>query len=597
LRTLSYKSYHSFLLGILAPVLYHYKIGFDDHAIQISFAKKLGIPSLYPNDPLMQTLADYPSFFPRLISLLFKHAIPFEPFYYSAYILSYGLLFVAIHQLADCLFKNARINLLSVLLLLLPSLSLGGSSAYLAQFYPSLLVLPWIVFCLNLFLSGKYAISFIGLGLLANLHSLLAAYAFACMSTYIVYNLIKEKGNRFHKLMYPLLFILFASPTIYWSLSADQHQYSNLWHSLMRLRSSHHSYPFSWAYEKLIMYGLFFSAFIFTLFIPLKIKRDRKDIHQKEKIVAFVICICSMCVIGTFFTEFLSVPILIKLQLFRSSIYLNLFASIFFAAVVDYCINKDAPPLFTALIFSILFIPYNSLNYGLLFVSCLFLAIQSRYYTSLTLKKLPSYFRATLSIVFLLLIVVVIVNSCTTNTNFYQELFAHWKYLLIWGFSLLLLLILQLKIKVKWPSKLALLLLATSLSAYYYQIVHLKEKDQNDWLNTQKWAREHTDVKHIFLTPPKQTGFRVFSERSIIGEWKDGTQLYFSPDFAQSWKARMTALEVHEFNGKGYSYLLKNQLDELHLLYPFQYIVAPLDAELKNRKVLYSNKTFKIVQY
>jgi hypothetical protein len=52
----------------------------------------------------------------------------------------------------------------------------------------------------------------------------------------------------------------------------------------------------------------------------------------------------------------------------------------------------------------------------------------------------------------------------------------------------------------------------------------------------------------VFLTPPKEAGFRVFSERGIVGEWKDGTQQYFDDAFAREWGRRMEIVMAQEFS-------------------------------------------------
>ena len=38
-----------------------------------------------------------------------------------------------------------------------------------------------------------------------------------------------------------------------------------------------------------------------------------------------------------------------------------------------------------------------------------------------------------------------------------------------------------------------------------------------------------------------------FSERSIVGEWKDGTQQYFDDGFAKEWGRRMETVMTKEF--------------------------------------------------
>jgi len=63
------------------------------------------------------------------------------------------------------------------------------------------------------------------------------------------------------------------------------------------------------------------------------------------------------------------------------------------------------------------------------------------------------------------------------------------------------------------------------------------------WLAAQRWAYRHTPLDAVFLTPAQMNGFRVHSQRAIVGEWRDGTQLYFSAKFAQPWWERMQALQ------------------------------------------------------
>ena len=65
----------------------------------------------------------------------------------------------------------------------------------------------------------------------------------------------------------------------------------------------------------------------------------------------------------------------------------------------------------------------------------------------------------------------------------------------------------------------------------------------------------NTPKDAILVTPPQEAGFRVFSERTVVGEWKDGTQQYFDEQFASEWAARMEAL-----GPEGYVRLTDEQL-------------------------------------
>jgi GH35 family endo-1,4-beta-xylanase len=63
------------------------------------------------------------------------------------------------------------------------------------------------------------------------------------------------------------------------------------------------------------------------------------------------------------------------------------------------------------------------------------------------------------------------------------------------------------------------------------------------WSEVQTWVRDNTPDDAVFLTPIQPGGFRLESQRAVVGEWRDGTQLYFSAGFAPQWWRRMLDLQ------------------------------------------------------
>jgi GH35 family endo-1,4-beta-xylanase len=57
------------------------------------------------------------------------------------------------------------------------------------------------------------------------------------------------------------------------------------------------------------------------------------------------------------------------------------------------------------------------------------------------------------------------------------------------------------------------------------------------------WARKETPPNALFLTPTGLANFRISAERSLVGTWRDGTQLYFSAAFGDEWLDRVRSLE------------------------------------------------------
>ena len=108
------------------------------------------------------------------------------------------------------------------------------------------------------------------------------------------------------------------------------------------------------------------------------------------------------------------------------------------------------------------------------------------------------------------------------------------------------------------------------------------------WRATQDWVRTHTPRSAVLLTPPKEAGFRVFSERTIVGEWKDGTQQYFDDAFVKEWGARMEAL------GDGYDKLSDARLLELARRFGASYIVLPRATGRRGLTLSYRNPSWAV---
>ena len=111
-------------------------------------------------------------------------------------------------------------------------------------------------------------------------------------------------------------------------------------------------------------------------------------------------------------------------------------------------------------------------------------------------------------------------------------------------------------------------------------------KAKDDWIDLQLWAKNNTSKEAIFLVPPYQTGFRIFSERSIIGDIKDGAVVMYSPVYAVKWSTLMQDLA-------GYDNFQHADFENLDAKYNFDYLVTLLIENLNFEKV-YENTSFII---
>ena len=94
--------------------------------------------------------------------------------------------------------------------------------------------------------------------------------------------------------------------------------------------------------------------------------------------------------------------------------------------------------------------------------------------------------------------------------------------------------------------------------------------ETGSWRDVQDWVRLNTPKDAIFVTPPQEAGFRVFSERTVVGEWKDGTQQYFDEKFATEWAARMEALGPAD-----YVKMSDDQLTQIARRFGASFVVVP----------------------
>jgi hypothetical protein len=117
---------------------------------------------------------------------------------------------------------------------------------------------------------------------------------------------------------------------------------------------------------------------------------------------------------------------------------------------------------------------------------------------------------------------------------------------------------------------------------------HRARWESGAWRSAQDWVRENTPRTAVLLTPPQEPAFRVFSERTVVGEWKDGTQQYFDDRFVGEWGARMEAL------GDDYSQLPDDQLLALAARYGATYIVLPRRPPRPGLVQVYRNPSYAV---
>lgn len=420
----------------------------------------------------------------------FKVDIPIV--FFGGYCVSIFLIFLGVYLFSRLLFDRREIAFLSLLFLLFSPRAFAGARALDYMFLTRGAVLPILLISIHLFVSKKYCLSFICLGIGFLIHPMTSIYVALMLTVASVIELKKIGVKKF--LFSFVLLILFSSPMIIWKLLYSPPSLSFFyadpeWVRLLRLRSSHHLFPFSWRWEFFLKAGLLVALF----FLALKYKPS-EDYHRVVK--HFVFAIFGMSVAGTIFSEIVPVAFVLNLQLLRSFVFFVYFVMVYFSNLVFKEIESGRG-IVTPVALVVLGVAafYGGETYyghfcavaiGVVVVLGFYLIVRSKFGVSL-----PCF-------VFCLLVVV-----------------------LVW-------------------------------SGYGYIVrensFSIHNAQERSWLDVQRWAKSNTNVGDVFIVPPYTEGFRVESERGIYGDWKDGTLMNFNPDFGREWFRRMRKIGLKSIN-------------------------------------------------
>jgi GH35 family endo-1,4-beta-xylanase len=551
-----------FLLALVQIPWAGYQLGVGNQGIQVSFLETLHNPKLFIRDLMVrETLNNYPSFFFHLCApLLTLFTLP--TLYLMLHLAATAGVFACVCGLSRSIVRDSW-TAFTVLVILLAGhhQSLGGDALYSPGLTHTWAVFPLILLALSFFYRERYTWAFALAGVSFNLHALEAAHLVFLMGFATLCQVRKLGWNWL--IFWVGLFLVVASPTlvimVQQHLQIMQHHlaFDSQWLRWMHARSAlaDHSFPSSWwnaANPDIPRFFCIVALGAVSMGYPLRPA-------QRRKTLLLAVGGGVLFLVGTFFTEWRPIPVIIRAQLFRSSRLLLVVALI---VIAHACVAawrlpwrrpKQIPPWQTWLEFA------NAT------VTVVTLAIPSM------LVLLP--------VALALSLIVALVNSRLT---WHQALLGGgtvvlcviawqsiyfvipglpptiaWTSLLDWhgpsvvGWLLIgavvMLWILSTRPMANYRryalSAGSIIIAGAAGAVMFPQILCNSPADQAAWIDAQEWARSHTPFNALFLTPAQQAGFRIHSERAIVGEWRDGTQLYFDAGFAKPWSERMNALQ------------------------------------------------------
>ena len=617
--------------ALLQIVIAGYSVGVGNQTIQIPFVQRFADNQLYSQDvTLNDTIDQYPSYAYRLLAL-FCRLVNYKIVYAFLHLLSCFLLALAILQASLVLWRSLGPGLICLTVLLAGHhRALAGAELYVAGFTHTWFSFAIAVWSFVFLWQRRFTWSLITVGLLFNLHALMAAYtAVFLLVMYVSWWQFKE-WRRF--LLSGLLAVVCALPTLVFMIIHTA-EFTPRWLALMFIRSSHHSFPVSlWQDGNTSIPR--FAAFIGLSVLCIPLLQER--VHRRM-IVAVI-----MTTIATFAVGLATdLSIVVRAQLWRCSAFPLLLAILVIAQGLWRCWQPQPPPTKGEIRsrsrqdfghpfrLSIQWWFSGFRLYGLVLaltvLVCTFPALINNVYLCFCLLTISACLLAIISWQMALLVSMCHVvclsaiffidfpvlhlpsNLGLANINAWQIVLV----ILCLGIMVLNYLLYRVRLGLNQAVLLGSnprrtvfcgVLLVLTCGLILWQMMGTED---NDWVDAQKWARENTPQDAVFLTPVHRSGFRIHSQRAVVTEWRDGTLLYFAPDFTVEWwqriKAARPGIEIDEERrqliqpGLDYSVLSDEQLIRLCDRHHVDFLLLP-KSYLGNLWIVYSNQTWNIAQ-
>ncbi|MBI4351142.1 MAG: hypothetical protein HY550_06865 [Elusimicrobia bacterium] len=566
----------------------------------IPFVLKAADPSLFANDLFVNSQSVYNSYYFVILGRL------------SLYV-DLGVLLAALHglfvyaaalsvfALAMTLFKERKTAYLSVLLLLIPkcAVSLALAGINLGAPEPSEFAAPFLLLAIALFLNGAYRTACLLCGFMFYFQGMAALIVSALFCFFFI---VRIKKLPLPAVAAAVLFLVLPVLPLAWKmLSAGFFEFAApgevaRWLEILKLRSWYHVFPFSWGISDWFNYsGWFLWAFI--------VYRYGRPSPKQETVLELIKAIGLLCALSTVFTELFPVPAVIKLVLWRSTIFFLFFLVIYISRyLIEFSARSAAAALLAACSAAAVFLGLYKLIVCFALLHLAFEAgaggraarlLRAAGFSGLAVFALGTLLPPAGGTPLLK-------KALLFSDLGFKDL-AAFLAVLLFSFSAFRLY----KAGRPGAARAALVFLVLSQAAAGFlwpaKDAGAGKALRRDWTAAQLWARENTPKDAVFITPPHIEGFRLHSLRGVFLELKDGAACVYSLPFSFKWWQRLEDLgyrpgergDLAAEMERLYAGLNENEVRKLAGEYGASYFVAEAGAGFKFRE-LYKNGHFKI---
>jgi hypothetical protein len=536
------------LLALAGTSLIGYRYGDSNHGITVPILKRLMDPGLYPGDVMVATAESFPTVFYRLLALLLPGPQSIPAAFFFLYAATMAATFAGIYRIGRWA-GGETAGALAVLFAVPVRIGLAGEALYRPAFSHSHVASALALWAMAWFLEGRRLLPLLVLSLGAYNHLLYSVYVLIPMVLVVLWERRTAGTPRTLRLLAAALLPLL--PLAVWAVARGTPMTPE-WLELLRLRSSHHSFP---------------SAFLSdlpdaaALLALAALAASGLSLERRRLVALFVLATAVLFVAGSVFTEWLPVKAVLQLQPHRSWRFLMvLLQAVIAAGIVNGYREGGFARAVAAATAVLVFVP------GLEVLLPVAVAVQA-------MAGRPAAAPWARLAAAAVLVLVRRWGGRAPSVEFLADLVPHLVAPLVMSAAAVAVVVAVGRQLGGRPRRVlaasAALATVLWLAPQAYATARVRW-EAGGWREAQDWARRSTPKDAVFLTPPREAGFRVFSERTVVAEWKDGTQQYFDDAFVREWGERMQALR-----GDAYPSLSDGELLALAARYGATYIVLP----------------------
>lgn len=534
------------LLALAGIELVGYRFGDSNQGITVPMLKRLIDPSLYRWDVMVATGEKFPTLFYRLLATLLPSTEWIPAAFFALYVASIAGALAGVYRIGRWCGGPAA-GILALLIAIPVRNGIANESLYRVQFSHSHVASALAIWALAWFLEGRRLLPLLVLSIGVYNHVLYSAYVLVpCLIAVLVE---RESVGRRTTLLRLCAGTLPLLPFAAWTL-LQRSPMTPEWLALLRLRSAHHSFP--------SYFGDSLPAAAFLLALG-TLALSRLQPEKRRLVAVFYVGFAMLFVAGTWFTEFLPLKAALQFQPHRCWRFLMV---VLYGLAADGVVagwRQGGLGRLAAVVTGVLLV--NPQFEPLLPVALALQASVGRPRAAAWARLVAAATLATLG------------GWSGPGLAFSAEEYPirALTHPTVLGAAALLVVVL-LASDLPGASRRALAAAAAAASVLWLAPSAYASKrakwETGSWREVQDWIRDNTPKDAVFLTPPQEAGFRVFSERAAVGEWKDGTQQYFDGDFASEWARRMEAVGT-----TGYAKLSDEQLSLIARRFRASYVV------------------------